>query len=123
MKKLCMEVSVVVLQVPFTWDFIFTVTCSMHTHPFSETCHSSRDFGKYFLTARFVFSIGCVFCVEALALRNKKEVEGRRERRYFKKKKASLNDFFALEGRQEKDRLQSCKRIVMPCRAHSVATL
>ena len=45
----------------------------------------------------------------ALALRNKKEVEGRRdrerERRYFQKKrgggvKASLNDFFALEGRE-----------------------
>ena len=58
----------------------------------------------------------CVFCVEALALRNKKknEVEGRRERerererRNFQKKKKkkkrgevkpSLNDFFALEGR------------------------
>ena len=55
--------------------------------------------------ARFVFFIGCVFCVEALALRNKKEVGGRREREdTFKKKKkeggvkASLNDFFAQEG-------------------------
>ena len=41
MKKLCMEVSFVVLQVPFTWDFIYYIyiyslcfTCSMHTHPF-----------------------------------------------------------------------------------------
>ena len=41
----------------------------------------------------FVFIIRCVFRVEALALRNKKEVEGRRdrererERRYFQKKR------------------------------------
>ena len=28
----------------------------------------------------FVCIIGCVFCVEALALRNKTEVDGRRER-------------------------------------------
>ena len=44
------------------------------------------------------------FCVEALALRNKKEVEGRRDREREKKipkkkggggVKASLNDFFA----------------------------
>ena len=36
MKKLCMEVSVVVLQVPFIWDFIFTVLHMQHahTHPF-----------------------------------------------------------------------------------------
>ena len=32
MKKLCMEVSVVVLQVPFTWDFIFTVLHVQHAH-------------------------------------------------------------------------------------------
>ena len=32
MKKLCMEVSVVVLQVPFTWDFIFTVLHMQHAH-------------------------------------------------------------------------------------------
>ena len=32
MKKLCMEVSVVVLQVPFTWDFIFTVLHIQHAH-------------------------------------------------------------------------------------------
>ena len=59
-------------------------------------------------TVNIVFTVGCVFCVEALALRNKKEVEGRRdrerERRYFQKKrgggvKASLNDFFAPEIR------------------------
>ena len=52
---------------------------------------------------------GFVFCVEALALRNKKEVEGRRdserEKILPKKKrggggvKASLNDFFAPERR------------------------
>ena len=54
----------------------------------------------------------CVFCVEALALRNKKEKmkwrgeerEREREREETSKKKkggvkASLNDFFALEGR------------------------
>ena len=50
-------------------------------------------------TARFVFIIGCVFCVEALALRNKKEVEGRRdrqrdrERRYFQKKRGGKGKF------------------------------
>ena len=32
MKKLCMEVSVVVLQVPFTWDIIFTVLHMQHAH-------------------------------------------------------------------------------------------
>ena len=32
MKELCMEVSVVVLQVPFTWDFIFTVFHMQHAH-------------------------------------------------------------------------------------------
>ena len=32
MKKLCMEVSVVVLQVPFTWDFNFTVLHMQHAH-------------------------------------------------------------------------------------------
>ena len=32
MKKLCMEVSVVMLQVPFTWDFIFTVLHMQHAH-------------------------------------------------------------------------------------------
>ena len=32
MKKLCMEVSVVVLEVPFTWDFIFTVVHMEHAH-------------------------------------------------------------------------------------------
>ena len=32
MKKLCMEVLVVVLQVPFTWDFIFTVLHMQHAH-------------------------------------------------------------------------------------------
>ena len=37
MKKLCMEVSVVVLQVPFTWDFIFTVLHMQHAHtPFQK---------------------------------------------------------------------------------------
>ena len=30
MKELCMEISVVVLQVPFTWDFIFTVLHMQH---------------------------------------------------------------------------------------------
>ena len=32
MKKLCMEVSVVMLQLPFTWDFIFTVLHMQHAH-------------------------------------------------------------------------------------------
>ena len=37
MKKLCMEVSVVVLQVPFSWDFIFTVLHMQHAHtPFQK---------------------------------------------------------------------------------------
>ena len=58
----------------------------------------------------------CVFCVKPWhrGIKKKKEVEGRRERERedtSKKKKkgggvkASLNDLFALEGRQEKDRL------------------
>ena len=35
--KLCMEVSVVLLQVPFTWDFIFTVLHMQHAHtPFQK---------------------------------------------------------------------------------------
>ena len=33
-----------------------------------------------YLSFKKLFIIGCVFCVEALALRNKKEVEGRRDR-------------------------------------------
>ena len=39
MKELCMEVSVVVLQVPFTWDFVFTVLHMQHhahTPPFQK---------------------------------------------------------------------------------------
>ena len=58
----------------------------------------------------------CFLC-EALAPRNKKEKRSggekrEREKILQKKKKgggvkASLNDLFALEGRQEKDRLQS----------------
>ena len=31
-KKLCLEVSVVMLQMPFTWDFIFTVLHMQHAH-------------------------------------------------------------------------------------------
>ena len=71
-------------------------------------------------TARFVFIIGCVFCVEALVLRNKnqkwkgeeREREREREREKERKKerddtfknkgggvKAVLNDFFAQEGK------------------------
>ena len=37
MKKLCMEVSLVVLQVPFIWDFIFTVLHMQHAHTHTHT--------------------------------------------------------------------------------------
>ena len=43
-------------------------------------CYSGEWKQVNIWTARFVFIIVCVFCVEALALSNKKEVEGRRER-------------------------------------------
>ena len=82
-------------------------------------CYSGEWKQVNILTARFVFIIVCVFCVEALALSNKKEVEGRRERerererekilpkKKKKKEKKGSKDFFAQEGSYEKDRLQS----------------
>ena len=70
-------------------------------------CYSGEWKEVNIWTARFVFIIGCVFCVEALALSKKKVVEGRRDRereKILQKKKkkkrgvkASLNDFFALK--------------------------
>ena len=64
MKKLCMEVSVVVLQVTFTWDFILTVFHMQHAH-------THTPFQKLAIALAIGFSSESVLKYERLKLKER----------------------------------------------------